>query len=313
VSAGEDVSCLHGLDQARGLLIKPLFLRGPSPAFRVTLAVVCALGLIVADHRFDHLDRVRSLLSVLVYPLQLAVDAPTGIIRSTREGLASLDELRAMNAALTRESLLLKARLQQFESLEAENMRLRDLLGSSFKIGDRVLIAEILAVDLTPSRQQVILNKGTRSGVFVGQPVLDANAVMGQVIRTSAFSSIVLLITDSEHALPVEVNRNGLRSVAAGTGIGQGLDLLYIPKNADIREGDLLVTSGMGERFPAGYPVARVTTVRQDPDNPFITVLAEPTARLDRSREVLLVWTLDPQMQRQALTDAETAGEGVLQ
>ncbi|HSO84606.1 MAG TPA: rod shape-determining protein MreC [Thiocapsa sp.] len=284
-------------------------MRGPSPTLRVILAVVCALGLIIADHRFDHLERVRSLLSVLAYPLHLAVNVPSALIRSTQEQITDASRLRTLNAALNRENLLLKARLQQFESLEAENMRLRDLLGSSFNIGERVLIAEILAVDLTPSRQQVMVNKGTSSGVFVGQPVLDANAVMGQVIRTNPFSSVVLLITDSDHSLPVEVNRNGLRSIAAGSGIGQGLELLYIPKNADIREGDLLVTSGMGERFPPGYPVARVTTVRQDPDNPFTTVLAEPTARLDRSREVLLVWTLDPQMRQQALTEAGPSAE----
>jgi rod shape-determining protein MreC len=278
----------------------------------VILAFVFALGLITADHRFDHFDQVRSMLSVLAYPLHLAVNVPATIVGHTKERLTHEAQLREMNTELSRENLLLKARLQQFDSLEAENMRLRDLLGASFNIGERVLIAEILAVDLTPSRQQVMVNKGTSSGVFLGQPVLDANAVMGQVIRTNPFSSIVLLITDSEHALPVEVNRNGLRSIAAGTGVGQGLELLYIPKNADIHEGDLLVTSGMGERFPPGYPVARVTTVRQDPDNPFTTVLAEPTARLDRSREVLLVWTLSPQTQQEALTGGETT-EGVLQ
>jgi rod shape-determining protein MreC len=267
--------------------------------------VVCALALIIADHRFDHLERMRSLLSVLAYPLHFAVNVPAALVSATRERLTDTAQLRALNTALGRENLLLKARLQQFESLEAENMRLRDLLGSSFNIGERVLIAEILAVDLTPSRQLVMVNKGTSSGVFVGQPVLDANAVMGQVIRTNPFSSVVLLITDSDHSLPVEVNRNGLRAIAAGSGVGQGLELLFIPKNADIREGDLLVTSGMGERFPPGYPVARVTAVRQDPDNPFTTVLAEPTARLDRSREVLLVWTLDPHMQQKALTGAE--------
>ena len=172
------------------------------------------------------------------------------------------------------------------------------------------LIAEILAVDLAPYRQQVMVNKGTSSGVFVGQPVLDANAVMGQVIRTNPFSSVVLLITDADHALPVEVNRNGLRTIAAGTGLSQELELLYIPKNADIRVGDLLVTSGMDERFPPGYPVARVKTVRQDPDNPFTTVIAEPTARLDRSREVLLVWTLSPNSQQQALTGDASAPKG---
>jgi rod shape-determining protein MreC len=243
--------------------------------------------------------------------VQWAVNAPAELIRTAQDRMARESELRRTNETLSRQNLLLKARLQQFESLEAENMRLRDLLGSSFNIGDRVLIAEILSVDLTPSRQQVMLNKGTNSGVFVGQPVLDANAVMGQVIRANPFSSVVLLITDSEHALPVAVNRNGLRTIAAGTGLGQELALLYIPKNADVREGDLLVTSGMGERFPPGYPVGRVTLVRQDADNPFMTVLAEPNARLDRSREVLLVWTLEPSMQEQALTDADGI-EGVL-
>lgn len=270
------------------------------------IAVACALALLVADHRFERLDQVRSMLSVLAHPLHLAVNAPAAYLRTARERMTDEARLRSVNAALSRENLLLKARLQQFESLEAENMRLRDLLGSSFSIGERVLIAEIMAVDLTPSRQQVMLNKGTSSGVFVGQPVLDADAVMGQVVRTNPFSAVVLLITDSDHALPVEVNRNGVRSIAAGTGLGQGLELLFIPKNADIREGDLLVTSGMGERFPPGYPVARVTRVRQDPDNPFMTVLAEPNARLDRSREVLLVWTLNPQMQQQALTGGDT-------
>jgi rod shape-determining protein MreC len=150
----------------------------------------------------------------------------------------------------------------------------------------------------------VLINKGANSGVFEGQPVLDANAVMGQVIRTNPFSSLVLLITDSDHALPVEVNRNGLRTIAAGTGLGHELELLHIPKNADIRVGDLLVTSGMGGRFPPGYPVARVSAVRHEPDNPFTAVAAEPTARLDRSREVLLVWTLSPGQRGEALSGA---------
>lgn len=271
---------------------------------------MCALALLIVDHRFDYLDRVRTVLSALLHPLHLAADAPVALVRVLQERLTNEAHLRAQNLDLSRQNLLLNARLQQFDALEAENVRLRELLGSSLNLGERVLIAEILAVDLTPSRQQVMVNKGTRAGVFVGQPVLDANAVMGQVIRANPFSSIVLLITDSDHALPVEVNRNGLRSIAAGTGVGQELDLLHIPKNADIREGDLLVTSGMGERFPPGYPVARVKLARQDPDNPFMTVLAEPTARLDRSREVLLVWTLNPRIPQEDMAGAPTMALG---
>lgn len=238
------------------------------------------------------------------------------LVRGAQDRLVDESLLRDRNEALRRENLVLNARLQQLLALESENMRLRDLLGSSFRIGERVLIAEILAVDLDPGHQQVVINKGSSSGVFVGQPVLDANAVMGQVVRTNPFSSTVLLITDSDHALPVELNRNGLRTIARGSGVGQDLELLYIPKNADVRIGDLLVTSGMGGRFPRGYPVARVTAVRHDPNDPFTVVTAEPTARLDRSREVLLVWTLNPETEIEALrdglapaTDSPKAGE----
>ena len=277
------------------------------------LAVVLAIGLIVADHRDQHLRTLRSALAVLVYPLQLLADLPVRYAREAQDRLADARQLHDQNEALRRENLILSARSQQLASLEAENMRLRDLLGSSFKIGERVLIAEILAVNLAKYRRQILIDKGSNSGVFVGQPVLDANAVMGQVIQTNPFSATVLLITDSDHALPVQVNRNGLRSIAAGTGLGHELDLLYIPKNADIRVGDLLVTSGMGGRFPPGYPVARVTSVGHAPDNPFTTVKAEPTARLDRSREVLLVWTLSTDQRQDALSgaasDARPLGE----
>lgn len=273
------------------------------------LASLAALGLIVADHRYHHLDALRASLAVMVYPLQVLADLPVRLARHAQDRLADERMLRDRNEALRRENLVLNARLQQLLALESENMRLRDLLGSSFRIGERVLIAEILSVDLDPGRQQVIVNKGSSSGVFVGQPVLDANAVMGQVVRTNPLSSTVLLITDSEHALPVEVNRNGLRTIARGTGVGQDLELLHIPKNADIRVGDLLVTSGMGGRFPRGYPVARVIGVRHVPDDPFTVVTAQPTARLDRSREVLLVWTLSPELRGETLSDRTAASE----
>ncbi|WP_295427794.1 rod shape-determining protein MreC [uncultured Thiodictyon sp.] len=268
------------------------------------LAVLLAIGLVVADHRARHLGALRSALAVLVYPLQLLADLPVHYAREAQDRLADARQLRDQNDGLRRENLILGARSQQLASLEAENMRLRDLLGSSFKIGERVLIAEILAVNLAEYRRQVLINKGSNSGVFVGQPVLDANAVMGQVIQINPFSATVLLITDSDHALPVQVNRNGLRSIAAGSGLGHELDLLYIPKNADIQVGDLLVTSGLGGRFPPGYPVARVTSVGHAPDNPFTSVKAEPMARLDRSREVLLVWTLSPDQRQDALSGA---------
>jgi len=267
----------------------------------------------VMDRRFQHLSTLRTTLAVLVYPIQALADVPLRWVQDAKGRLADERCLREENAGLHRENLLLAARVQRLASLEAENMRLRDLLGSSFKVGERVMIAEILSVDLDPGRQQVLLDKGERSGVFVGQPVLDANAVMGQVIRTNPFASMVLLITDSEHALPVELMRNGLRTIAAGTGVGNELELLHISKNADVRVGDLVVTSGMGGRFPPGYPVARVTSVGHDPGNPFLAVVAEPTAKLDRTREALLVWSLSPDQRRSAITGrpaGDTAGGG---
>lgn len=261
-----------------------------------------ALALIIADYSEQPLEWLRTALSVLTYPLQFATDRPTQMVREVRARFVNQQRLRDENIDLQRENLLLKARLQQFDALEAENARLRELLGSSLDVSDRVLIAEVMAIDLAPYRQQVMLNKGSNAGVFVGQPVLDARAVMGQVIRVTPFYSIVLLITDPDHALPVEISRSGFRTIAAGRGPNLDLELLYIPKNADVQVGDLVLTSGMDGRFPTGYPVARIKTVRHDPDNPFTTVIAEPTARLDRSREVLLVWSQNESLRAQALT-----------
>jgi rod shape-determining protein MreC len=255
---------------------------------------LASIALMTLDHRQQHLESVRSLLSLAASPLQYAADLPANGVDWFSGALTSRKQLLSENRELHAQNLVLRGRLQQFEALEAENMRLRDLLASSFKIGDRVLIAELLSVDLDPYRQQVVINKGSASGVFVGQPVLDADAVMGQVIRVTPFTSTVLLITDASHALPIQVNRNGLRTIAEGTGLINRLELPHLPNNADIQIGDLLVTSGLGGHFPPGYPVAQVTDVIREPGRPFATVVATPSAHLDRSREVLLVWTIHP-------------------
>lgn len=267
-------------------------------------AVILSLILLVLDHRYHHLQQLRSTLAFLIYPLHYLADLPFTASRWLGEATSSRDTLAAENRELREENLHLRAELQKYESLQAENMRLRDLVDSSFKVGDRVLVAELTSVDLDPYKQQVIINKGTASGVFEGQPVLDANAVMGQVIGVTPFSSTVLLITDSSHALPVQVLRNGLRSIALGTGRIDELRLPYLPTNSDIVEGDLLVTSGLGGKFPPGYPVARVTRIDRSPDEPFATVAAQPRAHLDRSREVLLVWTVPTQFPDEGETDA---------
>ena len=259
----------------------------------------------LVDHRYHHLESLRAALSVLTYPLQLIADLPVSGSRWLSEAFATRDRLQTDNHRLREENLKLLARLQKLEALEAENFRLRDLLESSFKVGDRVLVAELSAVDLDPYKQQVVIDKGATSGVTEGQPVLDAHAVMGQVVHVNPFTATVLLITDASHALPVQVLRNGLRTIAVGTGRINQLELPYLPNDSDIREDDLLGTSGLGGKFPPGYPVARVAQVQRTPGQPFAQVVAEPRAHLDRSREVLLVWTVDPMGGAQGLADEE--------
>ncbi|MFI0414790.1 MAG: rod shape-determining protein MreC [Candidatus Thiodiazotropha sp.] len=256
--------------------------------------MLLSIAIMVLDHRYNHLESLRSGLSVLLFPVQYLASLPLLLSESTRDAINSRNELEAELDRLHAENLLLRARQQKFEALEAENMRLRGLLDSSFKVGDRVLIAELVAVEQDPFRQQVLINKGKTSGLFVGQPVVDANAVVGQVTHINPFSASVLLITDAAHALPVQVSRNGLRTIALGTGLINRLELPHLPNNADIKAGDLLTTSGMGGSFPPGYPVAEVIDVRREPGQPFASVIAQTTAHLDRIREVLLVWTLDP-------------------
>ncbi|MCW4269460.1 MAG: rod shape-determining protein MreC [Candidatus Thiodiazotropha endolucinida] len=271
-----------------------MFTQGPSITTRLVAAALLSIAIMVLDHRYNHLESLRSGLSVLLFPVQYLASLPLLLSESASDAINSRSELEAERDRLHAENLRLRARQQKFEALEAENMRLRGLLDSSFKVGDRVLIAELVAVEQDPFRQQVLINKGKTSGLFVGQPVVDANAVVGQVTHINPFSASVLLITDAAHALPVQVHRNGLRTIALGTGLINRLELPHLPNNADIKVGDLLTTSGMGGSFPPGYPVAEVIDVRREPGQPFASVIAQTTAHLDRIREVLLVWTLDP-------------------
>ena len=258
-----------------------------------------SLALMMMDHRHAHLDSLRKGLSVLAYPVQFAVNLPVEAGEWLSETVISHQTLVEENASLRAQNMLLNSRLQKLSALETENMRLRELLDSSFKVADRVLVAELLAVDLEPFSRQVVINKGTLNSVYVGQPLLDANGVVGQIAEAGPLTSHAILITDPSHAIPVLVNRNGLRTIAVGTGAGNELELQYIPNNADIKVGDLLVTSGLGERFPPGYPVGTVTRVAPDPSRPFAHVEAKPSAHLDSGREVLLVWPA-----KKALVDA---------
>lgn len=248
-----------------------------------------AIALMILDHRQQLGQPVREAVAAIAYPLQLAVHTPFRVGAFLSEQFGSRRRLIEENARLRAQQLLNETRLQRLDTLERENIHLRALLQSSYQVGERALIAELMRVDLDPNIHLIQINKGRRHRVFPGQPVLDANGVMGQVDRVGPLSAMVRLITDPSHALPVQVNRNGLRTIAMGTGDLHRLDIVNLPNNADIEVGDLLVTSGLGGRFPPGYPVARVVDVVFDPGQPFARIKAEPTAALDRSRQMLLV------------------------
>lgn len=269
---------------------KPLFQHGPTLGMRLFLLAFLSISLMVLDHRQKHLDRIRDVLSYAVYPVRALVDLPFSLSSWAGRNLEERTALIEENERLQREHLENSARLQRLAALEAENKRLRELMQSSARVRNRVLVAEIMAVDLDPYRQKIIINKGERDKVFAGQALLDASGIVGQVTRTDPLSAEALLISDASHALPVEVNRNGLRSIAVGTGDISALSLPFLPNNADIREGDLLVSSGLGGTFPRGYPVALVTNVARDLGEPFARVMAEPSAALGSIREVLLVF-----------------------
>jgi rod shape-determining protein MreC len=194
------------------------------------------------------------------------------------------------NLRLKSDQLLLQSRLQRLLAIESENNYLKSLMQSAQKVQTKTLIAELMAVDSEPFLNQVVLDKGSRQGVYEGQPVLDASGVMGQVVRTDFFSSRVLLINDPHSGIAVQNVRNGMRSVAVGDGYSGKLRLLYVSKTTDVRPGDIFMTSGMGDRYPEGYPVGKAISVMNNPSHQFVDVLLEPSARLESSRQVLLIW-----------------------
>jgi len=268
---------------------KTIFMRGPSAGMRVLLFGLLSVILMTVDHRYIHLERTRGALSLVVLPLQQVVNAPSALVRWLADVLMTREELRRENSRLRQRNFLTTAQLQKLTVLEAENRRLRTLLDSAATIPQRAIIAELINVDDDPYRHRILVGKGTSHGVRVGQPVLDANGVVGQIMHVGPLTATAVLITDPSHALPVQVDRNGLRGLLVGSGRYDRLQLPHVPNNADVQVGDLLITSGLGGRFPRGYPVARVVSVEPDPGQPFARIAAQPTTELDRIREVLLL------------------------
>ncbi len=233
----------------------------------------------------------RGYLSLAVTPLRWLMDLPPRLMTAIDHSLSERDELQVENDKLRADLLLMARRLQRLDSMDSENGRLRNLLGVSEQFDQRVLLAELIGVSADPSSHQIVINKGLRDEVYLGQPVLDEGGVMGQVVEVGPYTSRVLLITDAQHAIPVQVNRSGFRALLLGRGSEQELLLDHVPNTADIKVGDLLLSSGLGGRFPQGYPVAEVTEVIHDPGQPFAMIRCQPTARLDTSRHLLLVFS----------------------
>jgi rod shape-determining protein MreC len=263
---------------------------------RCVLYSLLALTLIVVDKRYDHLAHIRRYLSIVAYPVQIAVASPFEGWDWFRESVTTRDALRADKARLEAELRLAQFRLQRYAALEAESERLRALRESTSDVADHFVIGRIMDLDLDAFRERVLVDKGAHDGVYVGQAVLDSGGVFGQVARVGELTSEVILVSDAAHAIPVQINRNGLRTIAVGTGDTNRLKLPYLPTSADVSVGDLLLTSGLGGGFPPGYPVGTIAEVRRDPAQSLADVEVKPAAALDRSRELMFVW-LKPQVQ----------------
>jgi rod shape-determining protein MreC len=260
----------------------------------LVLATATVVGLITADLRFNNLENGRALLDTLGTPIYWMADLPSRLGDWSEAHIQSRSHLLEDNERLQRENLVLQGRSHQMASLQAENVRLRALLNSTALLRDDVVVAELIGVSPDPARHQLVLNKGGSDGVFVGQPLIDADGLVGQIVAVSGGTARALLITDATHSIPVQVNRNGVRAIAEGTGSLGALEIHHVSATTDIQKGDLLVTSGLGGRFPVGYPVAVVSEIDRDPGEAFARILAVPSAALDRSRHVLLVFTTNP-------------------
>ncbi|WP_016955130.1 rod shape-determining protein MreC [Catenovulum agarivorans] len=268
----------------------PLFANGPALQIRIIVAVVLSLVLMFVDHRLKGFDSIRVYLNSLVSPILYAANLPQSMLDWSAESLSSRRSLLDENAKLRETNLLLQESVLRMQFLQRENNRLRALLESPVRQEIQKMVAEVMSVTSNPNSHQVLLNRGSLNGVYEGQAVLDENGIVGQVVDVAPTTSRVLLITDITHAIPVRVARNSVRSIAAGTGSMSRLDLNYVPHSADIRAGDLLISSGLGQKYPEGYPVAEVSRVISNESLPFAQIETKPIAQLDRIRYLLLLW-----------------------
>ncbi|HGM6899244.1 rod shape-determining protein MreC [Serratia marcescens] len=273
--------------------MKPIFSRGPSLQLRLFLAVIAAIGLIVADSRLGTFVKIRNYMDTAVSPFYFLANGPRKVLDSVSETLATRQQLELENRALRQELLLKNSDILLLGQFKQENARLRELLGSPLRQDEHKMVTQVISTGSDPYSDQVVIDKGSDNGVYEGQPVISDKGVVGQVVAVAKVTSRVLLICDASHALPIQVLRNDIRVIAAGSGCADDLQLEHLPNNTDIRVGDVLVTSGLGGRFPEGYPVAVVSSVKVDNQRAYTVIQARPTAGLQRLRYLLLLWGVD--------------------
>lgn len=291
--------------------MKPIFGRGPSLQLRLFFAVIASASLMLADGRLDAFSGVRYFLNSLVAPIQYTANLPRSMFDGVYERFSSHQSLLEGNQNLKREVLRLRSDLLLLEQYKEENQRLRKLLGSSFVRDEKKMVAEVMAVDTSPYRHQVVIDKGRIDGVYVGQPVINEKGIVGQITFVAAHNSRVLLLSDAKNAIPVQVLRNDIRVIASGNGEVDEIQLEYIPTSTDIRVDDLLVTSGLGGVYPEGYPVAYVTSVEHDTRREFAAIKAKPVVEFDRLRYLLLVWPNEDRQHKVLNANAEETTQEV--
>ncbi|WP_413285736.1 rod shape-determining protein MreC [Vibrio sp. MA40-2] len=278
--------------------MKPIFGRGPSLQLRLFFAIILSASLMLADSRLDTFAPIRYILNSAVAPIQYAADLPRSMFDGLYERFNSRQQLIVSNTSLKREVLHLKSDLGLLSQYQEENKRLRKLLGSPFIRDEKKVVTEVMAVDSSHYRHQVVIDKGHTDGVYVGQPVINENGIVGQVTFVAAHNSRVLLLVDSSNSIPVQVVRNDIRVIASGSGDLNAIYLEHISLSTDIQVGDLLVSSGLGGLYPEGYPVAYVSSVDNDNSRQFAKIEASPVVAFDRLRYLLLVWPNENRQQQ---------------
>lgn len=270
--------------------MNPIFKHGPSPQHRLVLVLFCSVLLIFFDHKMNSFESVRGFLQSMVSPLQYLATTPKQMMNWAAENIVTRRQLIADNEQYKVNELVFHEQALQLDIIKKENERLRALLASPLRGDAKKMVAEILAVDSDPYTHQVVINRGANDGVYEGQAVIDDEGIVGQILHVGTITSRVLLITDVTHAVPVRISRNGVRLIANGVGVIDQLTHNHVPHSTDIRPDDILVTSGLGGKFPEGYPVAKVSSVIQDESHAFARIKSQPVAKIDRLRYVLLLW-----------------------